>query len=309
MPVRAGIRSLHKQKYLKDFDCEVVRTELMDADSLRNAMVGVETVYSVGAAFQLWSKDPENEIVRVNIEGTRNLLQAAAHAGVKKVVYVSSMVTLDQSTMPFSDDTWNLRPELPYDHSKIEAEKLALRLAAELNLAFTSVIPGAIWGPGFNEPSPSTGMFAAILANQLPMDPDLHILVSDARDIARACLAAAQRGGNGDRYLVVNEKPVTTGALFEVARESYPELNIRIPRKVPRGILIAMAYLDAFASRLTGRPVQLQPATARYFAGASHLRADIAKARRELGIVLTPIEDTMRDSLSFAKQRFIDMRH
>jgi dihydroflavonol-4-reductase len=302
--VRAGVRNPKKaEAVLGPLGVPIVRAELMDRASLVEAMAGVDVVYAVAAAFKRWAKDPEREIVRVNIEGARNLIEAAAAARVRKVVYVSSMTALDSSVQPFSATTWNPLKANPYEYSKTEAEKLVLRLAGEKGLDVTTILPAAIIGPGYPEPTGSTGLFTAILHDQLANDPDLHLVLIDVRDVVMACHAAATKGRRGERYVISNETTLATGRMVAIAREMYPELKLRPPRKTPRWILRIVARVSEFVGRVFGRPPLIEMEVLRVYGGATHLRVDVEKTKRELGITPISNEESIRDSLRYVMAR------
>ncbi|MGY0035545.1 NAD-dependent epimerase/dehydratase family protein [Pedobacter sp. NJ-S-72] len=100
VPVRGSVRNLKNNSSFADLDCEMVQADITDKQSLISAMQNVEVVYAVGAAFKLWAKDPKKEIYDVNLRGTKNLIEAAAECGVKRIVYVSSIAALNYSELP-----------------------------------------------------------------------------------------------------------------------------------------------------------------------------------------------------------------
>lgn len=83
IPVRASVRNIKNTAAFEGLNCEVVQADITIQQSLINALQGVDTFYAVGAAFKLWAKNPKQEIYDVNLEGTRNMIEAAATAGVK----------------------------------------------------------------------------------------------------------------------------------------------------------------------------------------------------------------------------------
>src|SRR5918994_3478784 len=85
--VRAGVRNPANTEAFEGLGSEVVRVDLMDKVSLMEALEGVQTLYQVAAVFRLWARDPEQEIIQPNLEGTRNVLEAAAESGVRRVIY------------------------------------------------------------------------------------------------------------------------------------------------------------------------------------------------------------------------------
>src|SRR5690606_36190642 len=86
IPVRASACNITNKEPFAGLDCEVVQADITSKQSLVNALQGVDTFYAVGAAFKLWAKDPKKEIYDVNLDGTRNTIEAAAEAGVKRIV-------------------------------------------------------------------------------------------------------------------------------------------------------------------------------------------------------------------------------
>jgi dihydroflavonol-4-reductase len=302
--VRAGARDLAKARtVLAGLDVETVRAELLDQASLDEAMTGVDTLYAVAASFRGWARDPEREIVQVNVEGARNVMRAAARAGARRIVYVSSMTTLDSSVQPFSAETWNPLHVNPYESSKTDAEQLVLRFAVEHQLDISTILPGAIVGPGYARPTDSTALFGAILSGQLPIDPDLYLLVVDARDVAAACYLAAAKGVNGARYIVCNPTPISTGQIVKIAQQVAPQRAIRTPRKLPKPVLLAIARASVLASRILHRPPLMRPDIVKLYGNAPHLRADTSRTERELGLHVIPSEQTIRDTIAYELSR------
>ena len=226
--VRASVRNPKDTLPFEGLDCEIVQADLMDKDSLTRALEGVDTLYQVAAVFKHWARDPQKEIIEPNLQGTRNILEAAAEQGVRRVVYVSSEVTLDDRILPMTESTW--RTEFhnnPYVQSKTESEQLAWQLAEELDLDMVSVLPGAIIGPHCFRLTPTMRYLQQALNGEVFVDVNFPLTYVDAHDLAAGMIAAAQKGRYGERYLLVTEEPVSTGQIIEIAREinkAYREL-------------------------------------------------------------------------------------
>ena len=142
--VRASVRNINNREPFTGLNCELVQADLMDKDSLRQAMDGVDSLYQVAAVLKTWSTKPEEEIIRPNLEGTRNVLKAAAEMGVRCIVYVSSVATLDKTQVlrdDYTDETcWSQNSYgNAYYESKVLSEKLAWQLAEQHNLNMVSV--------------------------------------------------------------------------------------------------------------------------------------------------------------------------
>src|SRR5215467_12044513 len=110
IPVRASVRNLKNKEPFAGLNCEVVQADITNRQSLVKALQGVEIFYAVGAAFKLWAKDPKKEIYDVNLSGTRNIVEAAKEAGVKRIVYVSSIAALNYRKLP-TRESYGYNPE------------------------------------------------------------------------------------------------------------------------------------------------------------------------------------------------------
>lgn len=115
--VRASVRNVNYLEPFEGLDCEVVYADLLDREFLSKATKGVDTLYQVAAVYKIWAKNPEEEILCVNLEGTKNVLEIAAEQSVNKVVYVSSTAALDHSSVPMDETNWNSDFLNPYYQS------------------------------------------------------------------------------------------------------------------------------------------------------------------------------------------------
>lgn len=146
------------------------------------------------AVYKYWAKDPQKEIVQVNIEGVRNVMEAAARQKVAKVVYVGTALALDASKVPIDESGWSGNRSEPYHHSKIEAEKLAFRLAEEYGISLVSVLPTAMIGPHFDALTPTMETLSKVQHNKIPFDPDFNMNCVDVRDVAEAMISPRRTG-------------------------------------------------------------------------------------------------------------------
>ena len=298
--VRASVRNIKNKECFKDLDCEVVQADITDKVSFIKALQGVHTFYAVGASFKLWAKDPKKEIYDVNISGTRNTIQAAAEAGVKRIVYVSSIAALDYTNLPTKESNgYNPDRRDMYYNSKNDGEKLAFQLAKELGIELVSVMPGAmIGGEAFLPLNVSYGVLKLILNKQIPMDTKITLNWIDVKDVAEGCYLAAQKGRSGERYILAHEKCMTITDTTKLAQKLYPELKIKIPGSVPKFILYAIAGLMEFSAKITGKPPLLTTKEIAMFSGLQQ-NFDISKSRNELGFYPKNSEQTVKEAFSF----------
>ncbi|MEM6733640.1 MAG: NAD-dependent epimerase/dehydratase family protein, partial [Myxococcota bacterium] len=218
--IRALVRTptLHLERHA----IETRRGDVCAPEECRAAMDGVSEVYHLAGRV---SRRPEDatELYRIHVEGTREVLAAAAAAKVKRVVVVSTSGTLAVSEQPeVSTEESPLRTDVvrhwPYYLSKIYQEQTALRLGEELGLEVVIVNPSLLLGPGDDRGS-STGDVEQVVRGRLPIIPKGGGLAFvDARDAALGCIAAMKRGRPGERYLLSAENVTLETFMGRVAR-------------------------------------------------------------------------------------------
>lgn len=294
-PVRAGVRDLDRSAAMNGLDCQVVQAELQDPDSLRQALQGVDVLYQVAAVFKHWAKNPRTEIIDVNVQGTRNVLRAAAEAGVRRVVYVSSVAAVGHNGQRLDERHWNTDRSNPYYLSKILAERAAWETAQAYGLSMVAVLPSAIIGPHATRLTDTMGFLAAVLARKLVLDPNFHFNFVDVRDVADGLIRAAEKGRPGQRYLLANQRASSLPEVIEALNTLRP--GYRSPRQAPRGLLLLIAWLQEQRARYTGRPAELLLSQVRMFHGVRQLY-NIDKAVNELGYLPRAPEQALKDAFA-----------
>ncbi|WP_250254527.1 NAD-dependent epimerase/dehydratase family protein [Chryseobacterium sp. Marseille-Q3244] len=300
VPVRATVRNIQNTKPFEGLNCELMQADITDKASFVKALQGVETFYAVGASFKLWAKDPKKEIYDVNIKGTRNTIEAAAEAGVKKIVYVSSIAALDYTQLPIKESNgYNPDRRDMYYNSKNDGEKLAFELAAKLGVELVSVMPSAMIGSeSFLPLNVSYGVLKLILNKQIPVDTKITLNWVDVKDVAEGCYLAAQKGRSGERYILANEKCMTITDTTILANRLYPDLKLKVPNSVPKGILYTIAALMEFTAKLSGKAPILTRKDISMFSGLQQ-DFDISKARNELGFNPKSPEQAVKEAFDY----------
>jgi dihydroflavonol-4-reductase len=246
----------------------------------------------------MWSKDPERDIIRPSVEGTRTVLEAAAKAGVEKVVYTSTTGTLGLGTKPTDlvDETHvNSHPHTHYLRGKIAAEKEAFAIAERTGMWLCSTHPGLILGPRFSKLSESVRQVSDFLNQGTPVYFDGGFGVVDAEDVARGSMLAMDKGRSGERYILSGED-VTVKGLFDMLSEltGLPAPKIKVP--VP--LLRVLAAGMELAAKVTGMRPMLDRSQVDEFAG--HFGYfDNGKAMRELGYTYLSARDTLRRTVAW----------
>lgn len=270
---------------------ELAEGDLTDPASLRAAMRGCDALYHVAADYRLWSRDPR-ELYAANVEGTRNLLLAAAEAGVRRVVYTSTVGALGipADGAPGTEETQVAERDMigHYKRSKFLAEQEARRFVCE-GLPIVIVNPSTPVGEYDIKPTPTGQIIVDFLNRRLPAYVDTGLNLIDVRDAAEGVILAADRGRVGERYILGNENVSLKQMLNMLSEVSgLPAPRFRMP--------YALAWAAVGIENLVAdRWLRRQPAHP--FEGVRMARHnmyfDAVKAVRELGLPQSPVRDAM----------------
>lgn len=307
IPVRASVRNIKNKEPFVGLDCEVVQSDITDKNSLLRALQGVETLYAVGAAFKLWAKDPKKEIYDVNLQGTQNIIEAAAEAGVKRIVYVSSIASLNYTQLP-TKESYGQNPDRRdmYYNSKNDGEKLAFELAKKHNIELVAVLPSAMIGSeSYGSLSVSYNIINLILKKEIPVETGITLNWIDVKDVAEGCYLAATKGRNGERYILANEKCTSIKDTTKIAQNLFPELKIKLPMAVPKPLLLLIAWFMELGGKLSGKAPLLSVKDISMFSGLQQ-DFDISKARNELGFNPKNPEIAVREAMIYLNNKNID---
>jgi dihydroflavonol-4-reductase len=292
--VRVLVRPESRRDNLKPLDARLVEEtcgDLNDPVSLQQAVRGCDTLYHVAADYRLWARDP-GDLYRANVEGTRNLLQAARNAGVERVVYTSTVgaLGLPVDGTPGNEETPVTETDMVghYKRSKFLAEREAQRFADE-GLHVVIVNPSTPVGEQDIKPTPTGQIIVDFLNRGLPAYVDTGLNLIDVRDVAAGILLAGERGQAGRRYILGNRNVTLRDMLRMLADlTGLPAPRIRLPYVVAWA---AVGAENLIADRL------LRRAPAHPFEGvrmAKHrMFFDASRAVRELGLPQSPPEEAL----------------
>ena len=298
--VRALARPSSRRENLADLDVEIAEGDLTDRASLARAMKGASTVYHVAADYRLWCKDPQ-ELYRANAGGTENVLSAAAEAGVAKVVYTSSVAALGLTGdgTPANETTPVFRERIigHYKKSKYDAEQVALGWAAR-GLPVVIVNPSTPIGERDIKPTPTGQMIVDFLNRKMPAYVDTGLNLIDVRDVAAGHLAAAEKGKSGERY-ILGYRDMTLKEILETLSRltKLAAPTVRLPHAIP---LAAAAVATGWA-RISGKPPRFSLESVRM--STHRMFFDAAKARRELGLPQTPVEEPLARAVKWFRDQ------
>lgn len=294
---RAGYRTrllMRRREHPGSHEVEV-EGDLLDPASLAAAMSGVAAVVHAAGLVSTRPRDRE-QLHRVNVLGARNLLDAAAHAGVKRVVFTSSTSAVgalehDAPGEALAEDApFNVaRLGVPYIAAKRAAHEMALK-AGEGGLDVVVLSPTFVLGPAAGRRASSHDLVEAFVRRQLPACPRGGVNIVDVRDLARAYVAALAHPDPARHYILAGPENLTFSELFQ----RFERLSgINAPRlEIPNWCALAAGYVGQWLAPrgpLSASAVRM---------GALFWYYDGSAARRDLGLTPRPLDQTLADTLA-----------
>ncbi|HEX5284116.1 MAG TPA: hopanoid-associated sugar epimerase [Bryocella sp.] len=274
---------------------ELVQGDLREPVKFAAALRGCDALIHVAADYRLWVPDPAG-MYKANVEGTRELLRLAREAGVRRVVYTSSV-----ATMGFRKDASVVDEETPvserdmighYKRSKWLAEQEAIA-AARAGQEVVILNPTTPVGAMDAKPTPTGRIIVDFLNKKFPAYVETGLNLVDVEEIARMHVAALDRGRFGERYILGGENLTLKQILDKLsAMSGLPSPTM----KVPHGVAMAFAFFD---ETVTGKLRRKEPrATVEAMRmGRKMMWASSAKAERELGWRVVPVENALREAV------------
>jgi len=289
---------------LEGLDVERVEGDVNDRAQVARALEGCDTLYHLAAIYSLWLPD-NAKMYEVNVEGTKTVLWAAYKAGLKKVVYTSSIaaVGLRDGGVP-ADETvaFNYWDDAnTYIRSKWLSERDALRFAAE-GLPLVSVNPCFPFGERDIGPTPTGKFIVEALKGRVPGYPDGGFCAVDVEDVAEGHILAAEKGRIGERY-ILGAHNITYKDFYALVGEI---AGVKAPsRKIPSWFTQGMGWLsETVSNRFTHKPPVITYKAARM--GTRFMYFDCSKAVRELGLPQTPLRDSVTRAVNWFRAHGYD---
>ncbi len=290
--VRALARAGSDRGNLEGLALEVVTGDLTDPD-LVSAVRGADAVFHVAAHYSLWRKD-RDALVRSNVGGTRNVLEAARAAGVPRTVYTSSVAAIGVKHGGVADETYQSPPETligAYKLSKYLAEREALAAAAA-GQDVVIVNPTTPIGPWDRKPTPTGEILVRFLSGNMPVLVETGLNFVDVGDVARGHLLAYERGRSGERYILGSENLALRRLLERVGAEA----GRAAPRwSIPAWLPLAVAWVDEGILGKLGRSPTIPIDGVKM--SQESMYYDASKAKAELGFTPSPIDEAIRAAI------------
>ena len=288
--LRLLVRPTSNRKFLPA-GAEFVTGDLRDPGVFASSLHGCDALIHVAADYRLWVPEPD-DMYKSNVEGTRQLLRLAREAGVLRVVYTSSV-----ATMGFRTDGTVVDENSPvseadmighYKRSKWLAEQVAIEAAAAGQHVMV-LNPTTPIGALDAKPTPTGRIVVDFLKRNFPAYVETGLNLVDVREIARMHLRAIEVGRPGERYILGGENLTLKAILDKLA--DYTGLPSP-SAKVPHAVAMAFAFFDeTFTGKLRGKEPRATVEAVRM--GKKMMFASSAKAERELGFQVLPVEDAL----------------
>ena len=295
--LRLLVRSTSNLRNLEGIKAETATGDLRDSSSLEKGMSGCDTVFHVAADYRLWVRDPA-EMYRSNVAGTKAILDAARKNGVRRVVYTSSVATVGftGNGHPADEDSPVSLADMigPYKRSKFLAEQLAME-AGGSGMQVVVVNPTTPVGEQDVKPTPTGRIVVDFLKRRFPAYVETGLNLVDVRECALGHVVALEKGRPGERYILGGENLTLKQILDKLGEISgLPSPKVKLP------------YVFAFATgivdeAITGRLLHREPRATvdSVRMGKKKMFASCAKAERELGWKIVPVEAALRRAVEW----------
>jgi dihydroflavonol-4-reductase len=295
--LRLLVRATSRLDNIADLAAERVVGDLRDADSLKKGMAGCEFVFHVAADYRLWALNGK-ELYDSNVEGTRNVLQAARESGVRRVIYTSSV-----ATMGFGNNGRLTDEKSPvtlanmigdYKRSKFMAEQLVIEASRD-GQNVVMVNPTTPVGERDIKPTPSGQIIVDFLKRKFPAYVDTGLNLVDVIDCAEGHLLAMEKAQPGERYILGGENLTLKQILDKLgAITGLPSPKV----KLPYAVALATGVVDTL---VVGKIMKREPRVTidAVRMGRKKMFVTSAKAERELGWNSRPIDESLRRSVEW----------
>lgn len=294
--VRVLARPGSDRRNLAGLDVEICEGDLRDRQALEHGLADCEVLYHAAADYRLWTRTPA-AMYAANVDGTRNILEAALRRGIARVVYTSSVGTLgnpgngtpgtETTPVTFADMVGH------YKKSKFLAEREAEAFIAR-GLPLVIVNPSTPVGPHDVKPTPTGKIIVDFLNRRMPAYLDTGLNIIDVEDCARGHLLAARHGRVGEKYILGHENLTLREIFALLARLT----GIPAPRvRLPHAPILMAAYVNEALARLTGKEPLIPLAGVQM--AKKFMFFESSKATEELGLQRRPAVDALRRAVEW----------
>lgn len=282
--------------YIEHKKVEIMLGDITIPESINKAVDGVDAVIHVAGDTSFWKKLFERQR-KINVDGVRNVMQAALDAKVQKVVHTATVDSIGYNPDGLADEHWDDDPKnynyvntgYNYADTKREGEQIVFDYAKK-GLNVSIINPGSMMGP-YDYTLQFGRLFMDIRDGKVPGIPAGGAPWAHVVEVAKAHVSAIDKSKAGERYICggVNE---TYKTQFTLIAES---IGVEPPKRIlPRRFLVGYARIAEFISKFTNKPPELNPGMARYM--SVFPKYDSSKAEKELNFKIVPLKKMVEDA-------------
>ncbi|HEY3323219.1 MAG TPA: hopanoid-associated sugar epimerase [Planctomycetota bacterium] len=298
--VRILVRKTSNLAQLSDLpQLEKAVGDLRDRASLDAAVKGCTMLFHVAADYRFDVSDPA-DVYRSNVEGTQSLLEAAGQAGLKRIVYTSTVgcIGFIKDGLATEDSPCSIdRMVGTYKRTKFQAEQVALELARK-GLPVVIVNPTAPVGEYDAKPTPTGDMIVRFLKRQMPAVIDTGLNLIDVRDCAQGHVLAAEKGKIGERYILGCKNM----SLMEIGQALSKISGLPAPKfKLPYAIAYLAGWFSTKSALMLGKTPSISLEGVRM--AKKKMWVDGSKAVRDLGLPQTPPEEALARAVKWYREK------
>lgn len=297
--VAALVRTPAKAQDLTALGVNVYQGDITERESLRLPMKGVDGVFHVAAWYKIGAKD-KSAAERINVGGTRNVLETMRDLSIPKGVYTSTVAIFSDTAGAVPDERYifNGQHISEYDRTKAAAHYTVALPMMQAGLPLVIVQPGLVYGPG--DPSAFGTALRQYLRGQLPLVPTKTAFTwAHVDDIVEGHILAMEKGTPGETYIIAGDVHPMVDALHLAEHMT----GIPAPRlHAPPAMMRTMAGIMGVVGRVVPLPETYSGEALRVSAGVTYLGSN-AKAKRELGYNPRPLEAGLRPTLDYEMQQ------
>ena len=309
--VKGSVRSLdnphkvdHVRQHAIDLKCEnrleLVEGDILDADGWSDMMSGCDGLFHTATVYSN-TKDGQL-IIDTAIKGTVHLLTAAKNAGVKRVIYTSSVAAVGNTPKgrEKNEDDWQTERYSPYTIAKTDSERRAWEIAESSGLDLRVINPGVVLGGGFVSPTPSVNFFPEILSGRITAAPKIPLPIVHVKDVARAHRRAYEVDEAKGRFIVAPHNNMTFADICRTTRKLYPESKAT-KIAIPKSLMFVAIFLDWIRSNKNNKRMMTRKRSKSLMKGDSNLSSD--KDTNVLGIQWESLESCITDTVEHFNSR------
>lgn len=295
------VRGSSKKDLLESMGCQLLIGDITDKNSLTKGMTGCNSVINLANLYSLWEPDI-SLYKKINVDGTRNVMEASLETGIKKVVHVSSIVTWGKSPEhPFTESSPVGEQTSEYARTKYEGDQVAWDLYKNKDLPLVMLYPCGVLGA--DDPKSTGNHVELLISKKMPIRGLESAVVTfvHVKDVAESIVKALEKEDNiGQGYIVGNEQC----SIREINKWISEISGVPLPFiSIPNYMVKINAFLLTAVANITKKPPAWGLSSDFVRNALTDLRADGTKAERELGISYTPVRQAVEECIESFKSK------